>query len=197
MSDVLTYALLGGAGYALWRYRDRIEAAIRDVTGAGQGAPPQPPASVPSSTLAAIRSAGVPARDRPLVAAIIAVESGGNPRAHNTAGEDSRGLMQVQLTTAQGLWDVDDGTLGLRRAYARDELGRVLFQPEGGVRIGYAFVRYLRERVPGQYRDAPEDWVIRAYNGGESWHRKGTGVRAATMDYLRKVRAAMAQTGGV
>ena len=135
-----------------------------------------------SQAIAYARGAIVPARDVPLVAAIILVESRANPMAHNTSGEDSRGLMQVQIATARGL--LEQGQLaGLRTS--NETLGQDLFDPVIGVQVGYAFIRYLRG-IRGS-----RDWIIRAYNGGEKWETRGEAVAAATEAYLDLVVAAI------
>ena len=194
--DLASLAVIAAAAWWLYHNRAQVAGLIGEVRGALDPAPSANVDRTPGTGTRAwayARQAGVPARDQSLVAAMIEVESGGDPLAHNTAGEDSRGLMQVQLSTARGLWDADTGTLGLRRRFGRDDLGQALFDPVWGVIIGYAYIRYLRDRVPEAYADAPEDWVIRAYNGGETWHEKGTGVRAATLRYLEAIRAVQAR----
>lgn len=199
MREVLALILIAGAGWWLYTNRAQVMGLADELRGALDPAPSGAIDTIPDTTaraLAYAAQAGVPLRDRSLVAAVIEVESSANPLAHNTDGEDSRGLMQVQISTAQGLWDADNGVLGIRRRFERDELGRVLFDPVAGVVIGYAFIRYLRDRVPASHGTSPQDWVIRAYNGGEFWHLKGTGVRGATLGYLQKVRAAQAAQQG-
>ena len=193
--DLLALALIAGAGWLLWQNRDQLGGLVDQVRGTLDPAPSGEVdriGDVGARAHAYARQAGIPIRDQPLVAAIITIESGGDPLAHNTDGEDSRGLMQVQLSTAEGLWDLDTGgQYGLRRRFGRAGLGQALFDPVWGVVIGHAYLRYLRERVPAAHRQAAEDWVIRAYNGGEFWHERGTGVRAATLRYLEAVNAAL------
>ena len=191
------------AGYAVWAWAyETYPAAVvrppgyaalrRAVSGAGQvggvttAALPRPAGTVHERAVAYAREAGVPAQDVALVAAIIVVESGANPGAHNTNGEDSRGLMQIQLATAYGLHE-----LGRLRGMDKATLGRDLFHPVKGVKIGYAFVLYLRGIARRDGRD--KDWVIRAYNGGEFWRDRGDRAAANTMAYLMKVRAEQAK----
>lgn len=149
---------------------------------------PQPDGAVdriPNNTARAIeyaKQAGTPSGDVALVAGFILTESAANPLAHNTNGEDSRGLMQVQVSTAQGLYDN-----GAHR-FPRDQVGRLLFDPVIGVKIGYSFIRYLRDRIPADWRMRGDDWVIRAYNGGESWHTRGASVASRTATYAAKVQ---------
>jgi len=190
--------------YALWAWAHETYSAVvpppgyaalrRAVFGVGQveaardlpTAPPRPGGAAHKRAVLYARAAGVPEQDVPLVAAIIVVESGANPAAHNTSGEDSRGLMQVQLATAHGLHD-----LGRLRGMDKATLGRDLFDPVKGVKIGYAFVLYLRGIARRDARD--EDWVIRAYNGGEFWRDRGARAAANTMAYLIKVLAVQAK----
>jgi len=193
-----------GFGYGLWAFLHETGPGVmgppgwtalrRWVSGEGQGVAardlptelPRPGGAAHKRAVTYARAAGVPAQDVPLVAAIIVVESGANPAAHNTNGEDSRGLMQVQLATAHGLHD-----LGRLRGMDKATLGRDLFDPVKGVKIGYAFVLYLRGIARRDGRD--EDWVIRAYNGGEFWRDRGDRAAANTMAYLKKVLAVQAK----
>ncbi|WP_420012164.1 transglycosylase SLT domain-containing protein [Tateyamaria sp.] len=194
--DIVTLAVLAVGGWFAWNelYRRGLVAsappAIFDGPGALLKARPASGdvdriADTVGRAIAYARQAGVPASDVPLVAGIIQVESAANPMAHNTDGEDSRGLMQIQLATAHGLHEN-----GAITGYAKDKLGQLLFDPVINVKIGLALLRYLRGKVPKDWSASPErttEWVLRAYNGGATWLSKGTGVRAATMKYAQRV----------
>ncbi len=139
--------------------------------------------------IAYARQGGVPARDVPLFAAIIVVESAVNPLAHNTQGEDSRGLMQIQLYVAQSL-SAQGRLPGLPRA----DLGKILFDPVSNIRIGQALMRANRQVMPVEWQTSQAretEWLARAWNGGADWHQDGTGVRGATYAYWQKVSAAL------
>lgn len=81
--------------------------------------------------------------------AIMHKESRGNPGAFNpeTAGNPSRGLMQIRESTARGL--------GYGGAVAR------LFEPEVSIDLGAKLVRQLWDRYQGRVAD-----VLADYNGG-------------------------------
>ena len=202
LRDLISVAALYAAGWGGWYAAHRAGLVALAPPGAAAvdtwlvrlRVPPRSTSSPPhrdvdripdsaDRSIAYARAAGVPRRDVPLVAAIIYIESRANPLAHNTDGEDSRGLMQVQLTTATGL--LAQGYLAGTGVTA-DTLGRDLFDPLKGVQIGYAFIRYLRAR------GSTLEWVIRAYNGGEDWQSRGASVVAATDDYLQNVKDALA-----
>jgi len=81
-----------------------------------------------------------------LVKAIIKVESGFNPNAHNlTSKEDSRGLGQINAPTAISL-----GVLDLNK----------LYDPEYNIRIMNKLIMDLKKR----YTDTKD--IIAAYNAG-------------------------------
>jgi soluble lytic murein transglycosylase-like protein len=82
-----------------------------------------------------------------LVKAIIKQESGFNPLAHNTKGEDSRGLGQINAPTAQGL-----GVTDLNK----------LFRPDYNIEIMNKLLVELRGRYNGITSD-----MIAAYNAGK------------------------------
>ncbi|MEM1352015.1 MAG: transglycosylase SLT domain-containing protein [Pseudomonadota bacterium] len=184
MRELLLLAL----GYLVWIElygRGLVSAApphlMAPATPRADGAVDRIPDKLPRAIEYA-KQAGTPPQDIALVAGFILTESAANPLAHNTVGEDSRGLMQVQVSTAQGLFDN-----GAHR-FPRDQVGQLLFDPVIGVKIGYSFIEYLRMRVPAEHRMTAEDWVIRAYNGGERWHTKGARVASQTATYAAKVQ---------
>jgi soluble lytic murein transglycosylase-like protein len=78
------------------------------------------------------------AAPRSLVAAIIHVESGGNPRIVGRAGEI--GLMQIKLQTARSV-----GYTGSRRG---------LFDPSTNVRYGTAYLDIALKRAGGRLCEA-------------------------------------------
>lgn len=64
------------------------------------------------------RLAGFSPQDAVTWTAIALAESGGDPRAHNTRGEDSRGLWQVNLDAHENVWgDLYDPLTNARAAY--------------------------------------------------------------------------------
>ncbi len=197
MREIISIIATIAAGYAGWHYAYSAGYVLT--------APPKPPAVtgrlLPSRRASAevdkigdtveravayARQAKVPSGSVTLTAAIIVVESAANPLAHNTDGEDSRGLMQVQLSTARGLHDN-----GAIPQYDRAKLGTLLFDPVANVVIGQALLKELHGSVPVAWRRRSPEWVIRAYNGGPDWTRKGAATTAATLRYHNAVAGAM------
>ena len=204
MDGVINVSILLALGLFVWKSSPglqetvaRIRAGLDSETGFAP-ARRDPTLANRSEIAEQVRRAGVPLVDRPLVQAIIDLESSGNPDAHrNTDNEDSRGLMQVQLDTARGLWDL--GVPAVTR-FQRAELGKVLFDPDSAIRIGYAFIEYLRRKIPPEWKTSARtqgEWVVRAYNGGEKWDKKGPGLRAKTQEYFQRFLAALGRQGGV
>lgn len=106
-----------------------------------------------------------------LVAAIVMVESSGNPRVVGQSGE--RGLMQIKRET----WD----------AVTRNALGAVVpfdcaFDPETNVRVGVAYLEELRAFLApfrSQWQSDELTLLLACYNAGP------TSVRAAEFDVDR------------
>jgi len=126
------------------------------------------------------------------------VESAANPLAHNRQGEDSLGLMQIQLYVARAL-----SAQGRLPGLPRDDLGKILFDPVSNVRIGRALMEANREAMPVEWQTSGDrmlEWLARAWNGGADWHIDGSEVRGATYSYWEKVSAALEavveRTGG-
>jgi soluble lytic murein transglycosylase len=100
-----------------------------------------------SAIVAAATEAGV---DPALLRAMVAVESGGRPRAESDKG--ARGLLQVVPTTA---WE-EARRLGLD---VPDDAE--LYRPETNLRIGASYLARLLRRYDGE-----EAFAVAAYNAG-------------------------------
>jgi len=87
-----------------------------------------------------------------LVKAIIKVESGFNPKAHNTSGEDSRGLGQINADTA--------------RALGVDDLN-TLFDPTMNIEV----INRLLDDLKSRYDHILD--IISAYNAGRPLIKDG------------------------
>ncbi|WP_420011343.1 transglycosylase SLT domain-containing protein [Tateyamaria sp.] len=187
--DIVTLAVLAVGGWFAWNelHRRGLVASAPPAIFDGPRASGDVDriADTVDRAIAYARQAGVPASDVPLVAGIIQVESAANPMAHNTDGEDSRGLMQIQLATAHGLHEN-----GAITGYAKEDLGQLLFDPVINVKIGLALLRELRGMVAAEWTSTPArraEWVLRAYNGGAAWLLKNKYVRGATGKYAQRV----------
>lgn len=96
-----------------------------------------------------------------LIAAIIDVESGGDPDARGPVGE--YGLMQVRLSTAQ--------MMGFTGDPAR------LLNPATNIEYGAKYLRWQFDR----YRDQMmrHEWAVAAYHAGTAYKRNGKFVNTA------------------
>jgi soluble lytic murein transglycosylase-like protein len=83
--------------------------------------------------------------DADMIKALIRVESNFNPDAHNTRGEDSRGLGQINAPTAKSLGIIDLNTL---------------FDPEINIKTMCLLINDIKYR----YTDASD--IIATYNAG-------------------------------
>ena len=109
-------------------------------------------------------------------AAIIKVESNGNPKAASYKG--ALGLMQVMPATAR---DID--RWGLVRLEPTRE---VLTSERGGLHYGTAYLDYLSGI------NSNRDWMTAAYYGGPGWDRQGPRYQADCRAYVQKVSRAFA-----
>lgn len=110
------------------------------------------------------------------ILAIIWSESTGDPHAENPS-DPSFGLMQI--------------TLGIAKAFGGVSLASDLYDPTTNVRIGAAFLRYLKLRYAEEY----PGWVA-AYNEGEGNLRKGLVDEryvAAFRDHLQELESGQVQ----
>lgn len=98
-----------------------------------------------------------------LVAAIVHVESGGNPNAKGKAGEI--GLMQIKLKTAQ--------SVGYRGSRAG------LFHPATNLKYGTKYLDLALRKAKGNLCHAA------------TLYNRGLGARPQKSDYCRKVMAAL------
>jgi soluble lytic murein transglycosylase-like protein len=105
--------------------------------------------------------------DSDMIKAIIRVESNFNPNAHNTTGEDSRGLGQINAPTARALGVIDLNTL---------------FDPETNILTICDLLSDLKRR----YTDTSD--IIAAYNAGRV---RISGKSYINEDYVQKVSAYM------
>lgn len=106
-----------------------------------------------------------------LAMAVIAVESGFNPRA--TSPKNAQGLMQLIPDTA-------------RRFQVRDA-----YDPEQNIKGGLAYLQWLMTEFEGNV-----EWVAAAYNAGEKAVEKYRGIPpyAETQNYVQKVLALYRKT---
>lgn len=106
-----------------------------------------------------------------LVKAVIAAESGGNPKAYRNEpkiGDASRGLMQVLYRTAQQM-----GYTGAPEG---------LFDPSTSVEFGARYLRYQLLRYAGDTASA-----VAAYNAGAAYRKSdGTFVNQAYVDRVMR-----------
>lgn len=107
---------------------------------------------------------GVPVRE---ILATIALESGGNPKAHkNDKTEDSRGLMQVNVRAWKSLLDQNGLT------------PNDLYDPDKGVQIGsYIYATYRKKvqalvAASGVEQTWPIDTLTRLYYAGPKYVEK-------------------------
>ena len=98
-----------------------------------------------------------------LVKAIIKVESNFNPNAHNTDGENSRGLGQINEVTAKAL-----GVVNMEK----------LFEPEYNIEIINKLINHLRT-IYSAWKD-----IISAYNAGRVNFKDG---KYSNQKYVDKV----------
>src|SRR5205085_4766800 len=112
---------------------------------------------------AAASANALPAR---LIEAVIAVESGFDPRARSRSG--ARGLMQLMPATARSM-GVDD-----------------LLDPGQNIHAGARYLRLLLDRFGGDLTLA-----LAAYNAGPGSVERAGGVprKRETVDYVRRVRS--------
>jgi len=108
-----------------------------------------------------------------MVVAIASIESSFNPTAarteYNSNGsvrDVSYGMMQVLTGTASWLY-TDLGA----RAYGAPTPA-LLSQPEANIYFGTAFLNWLAGYHGGGHT---EEWVVRAYNGGQGWQSTAKG----------------------
>jgi soluble lytic murein transglycosylase-like protein len=118
-----------------------------------------------------------------MVAAMVQIESGGNPlavRPEVHLGDASVGLMQTLVRTAQWLWD----DMGYR---ARPRPTAVtLLVGDVSLYFGAAYIHYL-SRYAGVARN--ERWIVESYNGGPGKSN------AQTARHFVKYQAARAALG--
>ncbi|MEO5364808.1 MAG: transglycosylase SLT domain-containing protein [Magnetococcus sp. WYHC-3] len=109
--------------------------------------------------------------DERLVAAVVEVESGFNPRAQSRVG--AQGLMQLMPETAQ--------ELGVSDA----------FDPRQNLMAGSLYLRKLMDRYQGD-----QDLALAAYNWGMgNLERRPEAMPAETRNYIAKVTRILADTG--
>ncbi|HYN94202.1 MAG TPA: transglycosylase SLT domain-containing protein [Pilimelia sp.] len=130
------------------------------------------------------RRAGFNPDEATTMTAVALAESGGNSRAHNPVGEDSRGLWQINARAHPGLadkYDLYDPLQNAKAAYAVSQKGEDI--SPWTVTHGGAGARYLR------HREAAQEAAV-AYGDGP-----GHGVWTGTPGYGNPVSADGA-TGG-
>jgi soluble lytic murein transglycosylase-like protein len=113
-------------------------------------------------------------QNRKWCAAIIKVESNGNPVAVSSKG--AIGIMQVLPGTAQQMFN--GGYTHFQPTAA------VLATEAGGIYFGTAYLEYLASIHPDR------EWVAKAYYGGPGWEGMGAAYKASCETYLTQVKAA-------
>ena len=101
---------------------------------------------------------------RPIIAAVIEVESSGNPDSRGTVGEI--GLMQIKCETAKDMgyvWDCQR-----------------LYTPELNILYGAKYLAYQSRRYGGNLR-----LILSAYNAGTATSKNPTYVNRAMSAYQR------------
>lgn len=181
--------IFGGAAALLLfftSYGKQAQAAVSGVIGgalSGYGGDGQLSVVETLALAERIVSEHFPHLDPGMLVAIAEIESGRRPTAFRLephVGDASTGLMQTLAGTARWMFDI--GATAYPRPDATD-----LFDPETSMYFGAAYVDYLL-RYRGEAH--PEEWVIRAYNGGP-----GGADSAATAPYWAKYAAARQRLG--
>jgi cell wall-associated NlpC family hydrolase len=124
------------------------------------------------------RQAGFPPDEAATMTAIALAESGGNSRAHNPHGEDSRGLWQINARAHPGLaqkLNLYDPVQNAQAAFAVSRRGTDI--SPWTVTHGGASARYLR------YREQAEAAAVAAGDG------RGHGVWTGTPGYGHRIAA--------
>lgn len=117
--------------------------------------------------------------DANFVAAIMTVESRGNPGAVSEVG--AQGLMQVMPYTAE-----DIAAKHLKHSVTEYDLA----EPHTNIEFGVAYLAYLRDQFGDSHQERTLKVVAAGYNGGPGAAiqlQKGQQLHPETADYIEKV----------
>ena len=104
----------------------------------------------------ALRSGGWPGAELGNVLGVVSLESGGDPNAHNTNGEDSRGLLQINVApNAHPQW----ASVNLYDPVTNASYAHQLYAAAGDYRDWWNAAGILGLPPRGTYRHAVEEFA--------------------------------------